>query len=210
MVLAGTDDLTQDYDGAMGDNFRLMSVPETLEFWRQLRGCTVANWLQIPPHEPEDPTAAVRVDWTAAKTCRRCASGASRAADTGCRLSRRSRSVSGSVGTAAAAKRSKRRRKCGRSSQRLEPSDPIAQQAAFHSDLLEAPRLESPNLYWGSRTMRQAKLARSKGCKSRPDRAYPNGTTTGRCPSSQSRTATQWGTFHRLVKLLLAAGVMKT
>ncbi len=32
LVLAGTDDLTQDYDGAMGDNYRLMSVPETLEF----------------------------------------------------------------------------------------------------------------------------------------------------------------------------------
>lgn len=64
MVLAGTDDLIQDYDGAMGDNYRLMSVPETLEFWRQLRGCTGMSWQEIPPHEQEDPTAAVRVDWT--------------------------------------------------------------------------------------------------------------------------------------------------
>jgi len=64
MVLAGTEDLSQDYDGAMGENYRLMSVPETLEFWRYRRGCTGMNWQRLPPHTPEDPTAAVRVDWT--------------------------------------------------------------------------------------------------------------------------------------------------
>jgi len=63
LVLAGTDDLSQDYDGAMGENYRLMSVPETLEFWRHLRGCRTLNWRQLPAHEADDPTAAVRVDW---------------------------------------------------------------------------------------------------------------------------------------------------
>jgi polyhydroxybutyrate depolymerase len=67
LVLAGTDDLTQDYDGAMGDNFRLMSVPETLEFWRNLRGCTGMNTLPIRAHAADDPTAAVRVDWNRCK-----------------------------------------------------------------------------------------------------------------------------------------------
>ena len=64
LVLAGTDDLTQNYDGAMGESYRLMSVPETLEFWRHLRGCTGMSLEQLPPHESRDPTAAVRVDWT--------------------------------------------------------------------------------------------------------------------------------------------------
>jgi polyhydroxybutyrate depolymerase len=64
LVLAGTDDLSQDYDGAMADTYRLMSVPETLEFWRNLRGCRNMNWRQLPAHEADDPTAAVRVDWS--------------------------------------------------------------------------------------------------------------------------------------------------
>ena len=64
LVLAGTDDHVQNYDGAMGDGFRLMSVPETLEFWRRLRGCAGQAIQQQPPREPRDPTGAVRVDWT--------------------------------------------------------------------------------------------------------------------------------------------------
>ncbi|MBV9735270.1 MAG: hypothetical protein JO209_05125 [Acidisphaera sp.] len=67
LVLAGTDDLVQDYDGGMGDNFRLMSVPETLEFWRRLRGCTGMSMRELPAHAPDDPTEAVRVDWTSCR-----------------------------------------------------------------------------------------------------------------------------------------------
>jgi polyhydroxybutyrate depolymerase len=64
LILAGTEDLTQDYDGAMGENYRLMSVPETLEFWRYRRGCMGMTWRRLPAHTPDDPTAAVQVDWT--------------------------------------------------------------------------------------------------------------------------------------------------
>lgn len=64
LVLAGTDDFTQTYDGLVTDAYRLMSVPETLEFWRRLRGCMGIGLQQLPPHDRHDPTAAVREDWT--------------------------------------------------------------------------------------------------------------------------------------------------
>jgi polyhydroxybutyrate depolymerase len=63
MVLAGTDDWVQAYDGTMAPNFRLLSVPESLEFWRRLRGCRGLELYDVPPHEPLDPTAAVLVAW---------------------------------------------------------------------------------------------------------------------------------------------------
>jgi polyhydroxybutyrate depolymerase len=64
IVVAGTDDWTQAYDGGLAPEFRLMSVPETLEFWRRLRGCRSQKQTQLVPHEPNDPTAAVLVEWT--------------------------------------------------------------------------------------------------------------------------------------------------
>ncbi|MBV9827805.1 MAG: hypothetical protein JO001_19400 [Alphaproteobacteria bacterium] len=67
LVLAGTDDLFQSYDGAMAPEFRLMSVPETLEFWRRLRDCTGLKLRRLPAHDPSDPTAAVLVEWTECK-----------------------------------------------------------------------------------------------------------------------------------------------
>ncbi len=63
-VIAGTDDWTQAYDGAVGENFRLLSIPETLEFWRQQRSCADLQITDIPPHVQSDPTAAVLVEWT--------------------------------------------------------------------------------------------------------------------------------------------------
>jgi polyhydroxybutyrate depolymerase len=67
VVIAGTDDWIQAYDGAMAPNFRLLSVPESLEFWRQLRGCGTWNVTELPAHEPRDPTLAVLVEWTTCK-----------------------------------------------------------------------------------------------------------------------------------------------
>jgi polyhydroxybutyrate depolymerase len=64
VVIAGTDDWTQAYDGAMAPEYRLMSVPETLEFWRRLRGCKGLKPTVIPRHEAADPTLAVLVEWT--------------------------------------------------------------------------------------------------------------------------------------------------
>jgi polyhydroxybutyrate depolymerase len=67
VVIAGTDDWMQAYDGALAPEFRLMSIPDTLEFWRRLRGCVSKNVKAIPRHESTDPTAAVIVDWTECK-----------------------------------------------------------------------------------------------------------------------------------------------
>jgi hypothetical protein len=44
--------------------FRLMSVHETLEFWRRLRGHASRKVTEMQRHEPKDPTAAVLVEWT--------------------------------------------------------------------------------------------------------------------------------------------------
>jgi polyhydroxybutyrate depolymerase len=39
MALAGTNDWAQSYDGWLTEMGRLLSVPETMEFWRALHGC---------------------------------------------------------------------------------------------------------------------------------------------------------------------------
>lgn len=64
MAIAGTDDWAQAYDGAMGANFRLMSIPESLEFWRRLRGCADHKLTPIPQRERADLTAAILIEWT--------------------------------------------------------------------------------------------------------------------------------------------------
>jgi polyhydroxybutyrate depolymerase len=63
LVMAGTDDLFQNYDGAMGPNYRIMSVPETLEFWRKPRACLGLDF-KGAPHRDGDPTLAVLFSWT--------------------------------------------------------------------------------------------------------------------------------------------------
>ena len=63
LAMAGTDDMSQDYDGAMGPNYRLMSVPETLEFWRKQRGCGQGLDFTVAPQQRDDPTHAVLVAW---------------------------------------------------------------------------------------------------------------------------------------------------
>jgi polyhydroxybutyrate depolymerase len=67
MVIAGTDDWTQVYDGIPTDDYPLLSIPETLQFWRRLRGCTGMRHTAVPPHDPDDPTEAVLVEWTKCK-----------------------------------------------------------------------------------------------------------------------------------------------
>jgi polyhydroxybutyrate depolymerase len=57
----------QAYDGAMAEDFRLLSIPETLEFWRRMRGCAKHIVNEVPPHEKTDPTRAVLVEWTECK-----------------------------------------------------------------------------------------------------------------------------------------------
>lgn len=67
VVLAGTSDWMQPYDGAITANFRLLSIPESLEFWRRQRGCTNYEVDMLDPREPTDPTRAVVMAWTECK-----------------------------------------------------------------------------------------------------------------------------------------------
>jgi polyhydroxybutyrate depolymerase len=64
LVIAGTNDRTQSYDGWLAPDFRLLSVPETMEFWRRLHGCTGQSGRILPHRDPGDPTRVLRIDWT--------------------------------------------------------------------------------------------------------------------------------------------------
>ncbi len=64
MVIAGTDDRVVPYDGQLTKSGRLTSVPETLEFWRRLMGCTGQHSAAMPHREPGDPTRTLIVDWS--------------------------------------------------------------------------------------------------------------------------------------------------
>lgn len=68
VVIAGTEDWMQPYDGAITEHFRLLSIPETLEFWRHQRGCTSYDVNMIASREPSDQTRAVILEWTACKS----------------------------------------------------------------------------------------------------------------------------------------------
>lgn len=63
-VLAGTNDWVQAYDGTVTDHDRLLSLPETLEFWRRLRGCRTMTPRELPRREDSDRTRAVVMDWS--------------------------------------------------------------------------------------------------------------------------------------------------
>src|SRR5262245_13156658 len=67
LVIAGTDDPAQWYDGALAPLGRLLSVPETMEFWRAQHGCTGQKVQLLPHREKSNRTRVLRVDWTGCK-----------------------------------------------------------------------------------------------------------------------------------------------
>lgn len=67
LVIAGTNDLAQSYDGALARHGRLLSVPETMEFWRAQHGCTGQDIRLLPLREKPFRTTVLRVDWTGCK-----------------------------------------------------------------------------------------------------------------------------------------------
>jgi polyhydroxybutyrate depolymerase len=64
MVVAGTNDLFQPYDGFLGKESRLLSVPETVEFWRARHGCTGRDMKRLPHRLNEDATRIMLSEWT--------------------------------------------------------------------------------------------------------------------------------------------------
>jgi len=64
MVVAGTADRTQSFDGGQGLVGRLLSVPDTLDYWATLHGCTASTAHALPHRDPADPTSVTLIDWT--------------------------------------------------------------------------------------------------------------------------------------------------
>jgi polyhydroxybutyrate depolymerase len=62
----GSADPVMAYDGWLppAPQPRLLSVPETMEFWRRLHGCTGETATHLPHREASDPTRVTRYDWT--------------------------------------------------------------------------------------------------------------------------------------------------
>jgi polyhydroxybutyrate depolymerase len=63
MVIAGTGDQMQSFTGAQLDKGRLLSVPETLDFWRTRYGCTGRDVRRLPHRDPADRTQVTLLDW---------------------------------------------------------------------------------------------------------------------------------------------------
>lgn len=68
LVLAGTDDLVQRYDGWIVKNGRLASVPETMEYWRRIHGCTGQRSKPLPDIARNDRSSVGVVTWTGCAT----------------------------------------------------------------------------------------------------------------------------------------------
>jgi polyhydroxybutyrate depolymerase len=64
MVVAGTMDRVQMYDGWLAPQGRLLSVPETLEYWRVRDGCTKEDGRDIPHRGASDRTGIWLISWT--------------------------------------------------------------------------------------------------------------------------------------------------
>lgn len=64
LLVAGTSDRVQPYDGWLYAGYRLVSVPETLEFWRRQHGCTGQSARALPHRLAADPTRVTIVDWS--------------------------------------------------------------------------------------------------------------------------------------------------
>ena len=70
LALAGTADRSQPYEGWLYDTLglRLASMPETMEFWRRLHGCTGQDYAAVPHRENTGPTRAALITWTGCTT----------------------------------------------------------------------------------------------------------------------------------------------
>jgi polyhydroxybutyrate depolymerase len=64
MMVNGTSDDVQRYDGYIRSFGRLLSVPETTEYWRRVNGCTGEKAVPLPHLNPHDLTRASVVQWS--------------------------------------------------------------------------------------------------------------------------------------------------
>jgi polyhydroxybutyrate depolymerase len=65
VLIAGTNDIAQMYDGWIFATGRQLSVAETMEYWRVLAGCTGQEGGPFLPHlDPKDRTRVTVINWT--------------------------------------------------------------------------------------------------------------------------------------------------
>jgi polyhydroxybutyrate depolymerase len=64
MVVAGTHDDSQWYDGIIAPAGRLLSIPETMEYWRVKNGCTEEEASWLPHRDESDPTRVRLFEWS--------------------------------------------------------------------------------------------------------------------------------------------------
>ncbi len=68
MTIAGTEDRVQSYDGWLTPDYRLLSVPETMEFRRRLHGCAGQTGRVLPHREGTKPTRVTLIGWMGCST----------------------------------------------------------------------------------------------------------------------------------------------
>ena len=68
LVIAGTADRSVRYDGQVRADYRITSIPETLEFWRRLHGCRSQNAALLAQRNADDPTRTERIEWSLCKS----------------------------------------------------------------------------------------------------------------------------------------------
>jgi polyhydroxybutyrate depolymerase len=68
MVIAGTKDTSQPFGGVVLPFGRLLSVPETINFWYGLHGCTRVDAHPLPHRDETDPTRVRMVEWGGCRT----------------------------------------------------------------------------------------------------------------------------------------------
>jgi polyhydroxybutyrate depolymerase len=71
MLLAGTADRSMPYNGVKLEFGGLVSVPDTVEYWRQVNKCGEFRVTPVPHRDPDDPTRVEVMHWP------RCADGSS-------------------------------------------------------------------------------------------------------------------------------------
>ena len=64
VAIAGTNDTAQIYDGWIHQTGRLLSVPESMEFWRVRHGCTGQQGRLLPHRRAGDRTRVALIEWT--------------------------------------------------------------------------------------------------------------------------------------------------
>jgi polyhydroxybutyrate depolymerase len=67
-AVAGVNDPIQPYDGWLTDVRRLLSIPETMEFWRAQHGCTGQTRRLLPHRNQADLTRIALWEWTGCRT----------------------------------------------------------------------------------------------------------------------------------------------